>query len=263
LPVINENLRVYEDYYNKPSWWFKLRWDTQVKKKTCLHLVKKIPVKWQGKTIVELGFGSGDVIFSFPNDNTLIGAEISKSAIENANRRAENRGVQTFDFYSVADFPDLTQKVSNVDLVIASHVLEHVDDDWELLRQVYDALKPHGYFVAVVPVEETYKDPNHARRYDEAGFFKICERAGFKCIDALKNGELFSLVEPIYWKRLSSNRTRLSHELLWKGFNLLFCWWPYNALLAMDKTLKNAFGRKPHQLAALFRKHSRPVHRAV
>lgn len=254
---IAKNLRVYNDYYNKPSWWFKLRWDTQMKKKTCLNLVKKIPVEWHGKTIVELGFGSGDVIFSFPNENTLIGAEISKSAVENANQRAENRGIQTFDFYSVEDFPDLTKKVSNADLVIASHVLEHVEDDCEVLRQVYDVLKPHGYFVAAVPVEETHQDPNHVRCYGEKGFLKICESTGFKCIYTLNNGELFSLIEPIYRKRLSSNRMQLAYELLWKGFSLLFCWWPHDALFLIDKTLKNVFGRRPHQLAALFIKPSR------
>ena len=52
------NRQAYDDYYHKPDWWFRWRYDTQVKRKVCLALARRLRRRWDGASIFELGFGS-------------------------------------------------------------------------------------------------------------------------------------------------------------------------------------------------------------
>ncbi len=40
MDVVKQNQLLYESYYTKPWWWFRLRYDTQVKRKTILWLLR-------------------------------------------------------------------------------------------------------------------------------------------------------------------------------------------------------------------------------
>ena len=54
------------------------------------------------------------------------------------------------------------------DTIIASHVLEHVDDS-KAMRSIYDTLRPNGTLLAMVPIAEgtgTFEDPSIVSRKD-------------------------------------------------------------------------------------------------
>lgn len=83
------------------------------------------------------------------------------------------------------DFPD-----SAFDLIICSHVLEHVKDDIKALNELYRVLKPNAKCIIIVPFNinraETieYEKPdslmeNHVREYGRDVFERICS-SGFK-----------------------------------------------------------------------------------
>jgi SAM-dependent methyltransferase len=76
--------------------------------------------------------------------------------------------------YETADLhqPGVTHRVditrtrlrgATYDVVIANHVLEHVDDDHQALRELFRLLKPAGLALLTVPVnasrEKTYENP--------------------------------------------------------------------------------------------------------
>ncbi len=50
------------------------------------------------------------------------------------------------------------------DVVISSHVLEHIQNDFEAMKELYRILKPNGYAIHQVPIdtkrEKTFEDPN-------------------------------------------------------------------------------------------------------
>lgn len=62
---------------------------------------------------------------------------------------------------------------ANYDVVIAHHVLEHVDDDRRAMRELFRLLKPGGLAVLSVPInasrEQTYENsaisPEHRVAY--------------------------------------------------------------------------------------------------
>ena len=75
---------------------------------------------------------------------------------------------QVLDIEAI-DLPD-----SSVDIVIASHVLEHVDDR-KALAELWRILRPGGQLVAMVPIvegwAETYEDPAVSTGEDQAIHF--------------------------------------------------------------------------------------------
>ena len=55
------------------------------------------------------------------------------------------------DFEIVHSFFEEFERLSAFDVVLASHVLEHVDNPIELLLSLYRSLKPKGRLVGIVP----------------------------------------------------------------------------------------------------------------
>ena len=120
------NQKSFGDYYDKPDWWFKIRYDTQYKKNTCLQMLKKnniIPIK---NKILEIGFGCGETLLSF-HKSELHGLEISNSAINFVMKRAQKIKIKNIHLQintkNILPYPD-----NSFNLVIASHVIEHVED---------------------------------------------------------------------------------------------------------------------------------------
>jgi len=88
---------------------------------------------------------------------------------------------------------------NSFDVVMASHVLEHVENDIQALREIYRVLKPSGWAILQVPFyspipENTFQDPSvsskkereklygqddHVRKYGK-DYPKRLESAGFE-----------------------------------------------------------------------------------
>ena len=66
------------------------------------------------------------------------------------------------------------------DLVVCSHVLEHVESDQALLRQLVRSLRPGGYLLVNVPISEVWSDPKHVRSYDPAILEQAMTSTGLK-----------------------------------------------------------------------------------
>lgn len=100
------------------------------------------------------------------------------------------------------------------DLVIASHVLEHVDDDLRALNEIHRVLKPGGYAILQTPysarLHHTWHDPgidtdearlqaygqaDHVRLFGRDIFDRIVA-AGFECL-AQQHSVLLKDVDPI------------------------------------------------------------------
>lgn len=96
--------------------------------------------------------------------------------------------IQDMDIYHDAQF----------DLVICSHVLEHVPDDIKAMSELYRVLKPNGFAILMVPILLTqseiienpdevdvverwkkYGQDDHVRMYSKSGFVGRLESVGF------------------------------------------------------------------------------------
>jgi ubiquinone/menaquinone biosynthesis C-methylase UbiE len=241
------NLEFFGDYYDKPTWWWALRYDTQIKRKTCLALLRAAGVPRRGIAVLEIGFGSGATLFSFGRDCVLTGVELSASAVERARTRAA-RGRWTATFHAEVGGP-LPVPDGSQDAVIASHVLEHVADEVGLLHEIRRVLKPGGRAVVLVPINERYADPKHLRAYTSASLGQAAAAAGLTVVHQLDNERLFRMME---WFYFDGGHARLGHlaPLIVAAFNIPTALLPWPVHRTLDALL-GAAGWPARQTAAL------------
>ena len=114
------------------------------------------------------------------------------------------------------DAQNIPYNDNTFDLIITSHVLEHIPDDHKALQEFYRVLKPNGQFVMMIPtmdeLEKTfelpqintdslrkryYKQFDHRRYYGRDVFDKM-ESVGFKTLREMKYELLKYREETIY-----------------------------------------------------------------
>ena len=70
------------------------------------------------------------------------------------------------------------------DVILCSHVIEHVDSDQTLLEAFHRVLRPGGYLLLNVPINEVWDDPRHVRRYNANTLAEKMGQVGFRILDS-------------------------------------------------------------------------------
>jgi ubiquinone/menaquinone biosynthesis C-methylase UbiE len=251
--AVHHNVQMYDSYYQKPDFWFQFRYDTQVKRKTCFHLLNLTERGKSSQRVLEIGFGSGAVLFSFDTSCELHGIEISRSAVDRATKKAQTHGYKKFDFKlstnDLLPYPD-----DFFDIILASHVIEHVENDTRLLSEIHRILKPNGVAVLIIPINEKYDDPNHFRRYTSVQFIRLLNDCSFRIRAQMENELLFHLVERFYFEEYNY-RWNVLGPLIAMLFNFPTSILPFWAYQVIDFGLMK-LGWKPRQFGCAVSKQA-------
>lgn len=245
---IDPNLQIYDSCYQKPDWWFRYCYDTQIWRKTRLHLLQRVGRSVSNQKVLEIGFGSGAVLFSFDPSGEIYGMEISHSAIERANLKAGQLRYRSYRF-DLVDGHTLPYEDGYLDIVIASHVIEHVENDAALLHEIHRTLKNDGIAVLLIPINENHNDPNHLHRYTSAGFLKAAAESSLKPIFMMENELLSHFVEKFYFEEYKK-RWNLLGPVIAACFDFPTAVLPFAVYRIIDKG-RMAPGWKPRQLACV------------
>jgi|GEM_PF-2808426 len=125
--------------------------------------------------VLDIGFGTGDNLALFARSETaLVGVEPIRTPIAMLRRHRPSLRMQGV----VADAQSLPFLHGVFDLVVFSHVLEHLSDEAAALAEVRRVLRPDGYAVVLVPCKDIEKNPLHVRRYDRRAISAACTCAG-------------------------------------------------------------------------------------
>jgi SAM-dependent methyltransferase len=110
--------------------------------------------------------------------NCLMDKRILHFAPEKALRRAlrNNPGYETADLRQAevthqVDITRLPLPEAGYDVVIANHVLEHIDDDRQAMRELFRVLRPGGTALLTTPI-----NPTRATTYENAAITRPDER---------------------------------------------------------------------------------------
>jgi ubiquinone/menaquinone biosynthesis C-methylase UbiE len=115
----------------KIQWYYKPEFD----------LLKEI----QGKTVLDVGAGGGGktVFYALNGAEKVVGIDIEKGFIEQAEMFAKEKGVENVEFLvqnaERTDFPD-----SSFDVCVMNDVFEHLANPEAVLKEVYRVLKKGG-----------------------------------------------------------------------------------------------------------------------
>lgn len=164
--------------------------------------------------LLEIGCSSGyflkDLKDKFGNAE-VVGADVVSQPLFNLAQQLPNTPLLQFDLLE-CPLPD-----NCLDAVIMLNVLEHIEDDFKALKQVFRILKPNGVLILEVPAgPELYdiydEQLKHFRRYSSDELQKKIMSVGFK---VEKSSHLGFFLYPFFkWvKRKNQKLTNNSGQL--------------------------------------------------
>jgi SAM-dependent methyltransferase len=98
-----------------------------------------------GLRVLDLGCRTGALTQHYAEGNTVVGVDVDRSALEQAEARLRIETVWT-DVEEELPFPD-----NSFDVVVAGELLEHLADPGAVVAHVRRVLRPGGRFVGSVP----------------------------------------------------------------------------------------------------------------
>jgi 2-polyprenyl-3-methyl-5-hydroxy-6-metoxy-1,4-benzoquinol methylase len=137
-----------------------------------------------GKELLEVGSGEGFVLELFEKKGYHVyGIEPSKDNLMIIKSRIKNGDCQ------IGFAEDLEKLDKKYDVIIMSHVLEHVVDCEKVLGNLKKLLSPNGVLFIEVPncenkeaLEHSIKTQPHIHHFTRDGLVKLCSRIGFKIV---------------------------------------------------------------------------------
>jgi len=158
------------------SFWFRAR----------NRLLQDLALRWfrDAKSVLEVGCGTGYVLSGLREilpSARLAGSEIYVNGLEYAAKRLGD-GVDLYQMDARA-----IPFSAEFDLIAACDVLEHIEADETVLREMHRALRPGGGLLLTVPqhpflwshVDEV---AFHKRRYGRTELQEKCRRNGFRVV---------------------------------------------------------------------------------
>jgi len=178
--MINQ-LDRYDNFYGKMEKLRKIfRFDIRYRCRRMHEILKKLKIKDKGISVLDFGFGSGDMLLSYDKSCKVYGADVSHTAVGNAYDNHDFRLYRHADFMAVPEFHPEKMFGQKFDIVISSHSIEHVYNDDILLKELKKRLKDDGHLVLFVPIEEPDYISFHLRNYSLQSIQEKVLNAGYE-----------------------------------------------------------------------------------
>lgn len=163
---IYEQMQAVEDDH----WWFRGR------RQVISAMLGGVVASGAGR-VLDAGCGSGGNLHTYTRFGSVLGVDMEVVALDHARRRGY-RGV------GLASLGSLPFRSGSFDLVTATDVIEHVDDDLEALGEFARVARPGGHLLVTVPAHSwLWSDSDvqlgHRRRYTARQVEERCRAAGW------------------------------------------------------------------------------------
>lgn len=256
--TIRFNYESYAGYYKGAL--VDLRYDLIYRSKRIAELLAGAGVdpSAPGFAAFEYGFGAGHLLRVVASAERVVGFEFSPSAVARA-EQAKPPGHRGWDMREWADATSLPLPSGSFDLVTASHVLEHLDDDDAALRELVRITRPGGHVLVILPANERlFEGSKHLRLYALADFCASMTALGLEQV-VVDEHQRFDRPWKDFRVILQSRRGPLRKALVEGTKAALFlptAALSWRVLGKLDDVLAR-FGAKSTSIAYLFRKPDR------
>ncbi|HTV18032.1 MAG TPA: class I SAM-dependent methyltransferase [Polyangiaceae bacterium] len=177
----------------------RLRFDVSYRCRRLQTVLAELAVRVEGRRVLDVGFGAGDLLASFPASCELLGADVSASAVEGARHDPRFERYAAARFFTVPELHPEQLPPLQADIIVTSHLLEHVPNDALLLSALFERLAPGGTLAVFVPIEEPDYILFNRRNYSLQSIAERVEQAGF----TLQRVEGSMYVNGHVWKLLT------------------------------------------------------------
>jgi SAM-dependent methyltransferase len=165
-----------------------------------LRLCEQAGINLENKSIFDYGFGAGTFFRYCPLSSRLFGVETDSENVQAARTMLAARGVRNVDLRTIdiqqwSEHPLLKQRY---DVVLCSHVLEHLPDPALFLNRIRDCINPFGVFLGLVPINERKLDPHHVQRVDRSKIDEWVGGTGLRITTYVEGDPWLYWVQPIF-----------------------------------------------------------------
>jgi 2-polyprenyl-3-methyl-5-hydroxy-6-metoxy-1,4-benzoquinol methylase len=178
------NKKFYSDLYshrNAVLHWLhsRLSFDQQAKSRANHAVIDPLLAELlrvkESVKLLDYGSGWGTFLFALPRGVEAYCFDLADNTVRVTQNvmRFFGRSVRTISWQ-----PDGAITPDDFDIVVCSHVLEHVESDEKLMKQLSQALRPGGWCLINVPINEVWEDPKHVRWYDGDRLEDLMTEAG-------------------------------------------------------------------------------------
>jgi len=178
-----------------------------------LELCRRAGLDLAGKEVFDYGFGAGTFFRHCPRDARLFGVEMDAENVAAVRAMLAARGqqadLQTIDIARWTEHPLLARQY---DVILCSHVLEHLSDPANFLNRTAQCLHAGGAIVGLVPINERVMEPRHVQHLDESKVCAIAEAAGLRVAAYLEADPWLYWIQPL-WTHESGWPHRLAQAL--------------------------------------------------
>jgi SAM-dependent methyltransferase len=130
----------------------------------------------------------------------------------------------------------------SVDYIYTLNVLEHIDDDAEILIQLYKRLRPGGRLMVYVPAfpylySAMDKMVGHRRRYTRSGLVRLVSASGFH-VDRAEYVDCLGFLATLIFKWFGNREGNVNQQGL-----ILFDRYIFPVSLLLDRAVSRLFGK--------------------
>lgn len=191
---------LYQKFYEVETkhWWFSAR------RIIIIDVIKKIIKLKKNSLVLDYGCGTGGILDFLSKDYQAYGADMSDLAINFCNKRNLTNILSISDLLSKPEFKNKFKMVTILD------VIEHIDDDDAVLKDIHSLLEDEGYLFVTVPAYQFLFGPydiltQHKRRYVKKHLAEVVTSAGY---DVIKISYFNTFLSPLLiLSRLISAKT--------------------------------------------------------
>jgi SAM-dependent methyltransferase len=194
---------LYHLHYKQEEshWWFAAR----------SAIVRRIIDKYgnlkPGETVLDIGCGTGAILKELSAKYNVVGLDMSPLAVEYSRKR----GLKNVFQMPVQEFP---REKFDVKTAILLDVIEHIDDDVDVLRAAREIVGPNGRVIVTVPAHMWMWSSHdvinhHKRRYTMGSLKESLEKAG---LEPLKLSYYNTLLFPLAAAKKFMDRGRPTDE---------------------------------------------------
>lgn len=193
IPIEEYGQHYFENYNyaDRPLGRFSMYWFAR---RYYATLVKRYAPS--GGKLLEMGCGLGHLLGLLQNDFDCVGADIADYSIEQLKRNAPKVEGHVMDVSDLSRFEN-----EAFSAVVALHLVEHLPDPADTIRQIHRILRPGGVFLFATPnpgyslrrykdvkTDAIGKDPTHINVQPPRQWREWSEAAGFKMLRHFGDG---------------------------------------------------------------------------
>ena len=182
----------YEKNYNRDANIFEIPNDNDFMYAQIISQIR--PYLHPGIKVLDLGCNTGILsLYMAKKGCEVIGVDIASNAIESAKLNKQHHNLQNVHFESL-DFILDWEKERVFDLVLCSHVIEHIPSDDLFLKKIFLTLKEKGNLILITPTSYSSlaiisnkltgnfvhdEKSGHLRRYTKKEVQNLIKSVGF------------------------------------------------------------------------------------